>query len=156
MPEQKIKLLVEGGKANPAAMGQSLGAAGLNIGKVVSEINTKTKEFPGMKVPVTIIYNDKKEYKLELGVPPVSQLLMKEAGIEGGAGDRKAMAGNVTFEQTLKIAKQKKHQMMSDTLKKNVLEVLGTCQSMGLTVEGKNAKEIQKEVKEGKFDSKIK
>lgn len=156
MPEQTIKLLVEGGKANPAALGQSLGAAGLNIGKVVAEVNAKTKEYVNMKVPVEIIYDDKKNFKLAIGVPPVSQLLKKEAKIESGAGDRKAPAGNITMDQVIKVTKQKNDQMMSTTLKDNVKEVLGIALSMGLNVEGKSPKEVTKEVNEGKYDAKLK
>ncbi len=156
MSEQVIKVLVEGGKASPSVLGQSLGIAGLNIGKVVSDINAATKDYEGMKVPVSIIYNEKKEYRLEVGVPPASQLLKKEAGIQKGAGNRDAPAGDITIEQAVKVAKQKQAQMMSTDLKKNVKEILGVCLSMGLTVEGKDPREVQKEIDEGKYDERIK
>lgn len=156
MIEQVIKVLVEGGKANPSAMGQSLGVAGLNIGKVVADINNATKDYAGMKVPVKIIYDSQRNYRLEVGVPPTSQLLKKEAGIEKGAGDREAAIGDLTIEQAVKVARQKQSQMMGTDLKKNVKEVLGVCVSMGLTVEGRNPKIVQKEIDEGKHDDRIK
>lgn len=31
-------------------------------------------------------------------------------------------------------------------------EILGTCLSMGVTVEGKDPREVQKEIDEGKYD----
>ena len=41
--------------------------------------------------------------------------------------------------------------MLASDLKRAVLEVLGTCVSMGVTVNGKDPREVQKEIKEGKF-----
>jgi len=142
----EVKALVQAGKVTPAALGQSLGMAGLNIGKVVADINNVTKKYEGMKVPVVISYDLKtKEYKIEVRLPPTSQLILKEAGIQKGAG-------NISFEQAVKVAKTKEESLGKD-LKKAVLQVLGTCVSMGVTVDGKNAKEIQGLVKEGKFDN---
>ncbi len=149
----EVKALVQAGKVTPAALGQSLGMAGLNIGKVVSDINNATKKYEGMKVPVVISYDLKtKEYEIEVRLPPTSQLILKEAGIQKGAGNREAAAGNISFEQAVKVAKTKEESLGKD-LKKAVLQVLGTCVSMGVTVDGKNAKEIQGLVKEGKFDN---
>jgi len=37
-----------------------------------------------------------------------------------------------------------------------VKEVLGTCTSMGVTVEGKDPREVQREVDEGKHDASLK
>lgn len=142
----EVKALVQAGKVTPAALGQSLGMAGLNIGKVVADINNVTKKYEGMKVPVVISYDLKtKEYEIEVRLPPTSQLILKEAGIQKGAG-------NISFEQAVKVAKTKEESLGKD-LKKAVLQVLGTCVSMGVTVDGKNAKEIQVLVKEGKFDN---
>ncbi|MEF8848039.1 MAG: 50S ribosomal protein L11, partial [Candidatus Thermoplasmatota archaeon] len=40
-------------------------------------------------------------------------------------------------------------------LKEKTNEVIGTCVSMVVTVEGKNPQETQKEIDEGKYDSKF-
>ncbi|MBN1157660.1 50S ribosomal protein L11, partial [Candidatus Woesearchaeota archaeon] len=48
MPKQKIEVLVEGGKATAAPpLGPALGPMGVNIGKVVADINLKTASFKG-------------------------------------------------------------------------------------------------------------
>ena len=64
----RIKLLVEGGKANPGPpLGPALGPLGLNVGKVVQKINQETARFEGMKVPVTLIVDRKtKEFEVEV------------------------------------------------------------------------------------------
>lgn len=87
MVEEKIELLVDGGKASPGpATAPKLSAYGLNIGEVFKRINDKTKEYAGMKVPVKIIIDkETKQYEIEIGVPPVSSLIKKELGIEKAA-----------------------------------------------------------------------
>jgi len=52
----------------------------------------------------------------------------------------------------VKIAKIKRPQLMAKTLKAAVKEILGTCVSMGVLVEGKHPKEVIKEVNEGVWD----
>ncbi len=45
----------------------------------------KTKDFEGMKVPVTVVVDtDTKKYEIEIGIPSAAALIMKEAGIQKG------------------------------------------------------------------------
>lgn len=159
MAEQIISALVKGGEAKPAPpLGPALGQLGLPIPKVIAEINAKTKEFKGMRVPVKVYANPvKKTFRVEVLKPPTSQLLARELGLEKGGSDQKEKVGDAKMEQIVKVAKEKLDVMLSkENLKKAVKEVLGTALSMGLTVEGKDPKEVQKEVDEGKWDSVIK
>lgn len=147
-----IKVMVEGGKATAAApLGPALGPLGVNIGEIVSQINAKTKAFAGMKVPVTISVDAKKNFDIQVGSPPTSALIVKELGAAKGAANPKTeTVGNLSLEQVKKIAEMKSDNMNSFTIEKNMREVIGTCNSMGVTVEGKRAKELQKEIAEGK------
>ncbi|MEM3536396.1 MAG: 50S ribosomal protein L11, partial [Candidatus Bathyarchaeia archaeon] len=43
-------------------------------------------------------------------------------------------------------------ELLSKTLKSAAKEILGTCVSMGVTVEGKDPKEVMREIDEGKYD----
>ena len=45
--------------------------------------------------------------------------------------------------------------MLAKSLKARVLEVVGTSISMGVTVEGKPAKELSKEIQAGKYDKQL-
>jgi large subunit ribosomal protein L11 len=148
--------MVEGGKATTGPpIGPALGPLGLNLGQVIKDINEKTKAFQGMQVPVTIIVTDSqaKKYDIKVGIPPTSALLKKEIGIEKGAGKRKeAVAGNATMENVKNVAKMKMESMLSTNLKSAVLEVIGSCVSLGVTVEGKDPREVQKLIKEGKIE----
>ena len=84
MAEETIDLLVEGGKAAPGpATAPKLGAYKLNVGDVFKKVNEATAAYKGMQVPVKIIIDkDTKEFKVEVGTPPVSSLIKKELGLE--------------------------------------------------------------------------
>ncbi len=152
---QEVKTMVEGGKATTGPpLGPALGPLGLNLGQVVKDINEKTKDFAGMQVPITLIVTDaaKKLYEIKVGVPPTSALLKKELNIQTASGKRKeTVAGDATMEQIVKVAKAKMDSMMANDLQAAVLEVLGTAFSSGINVDGKNAKEVQLLIKEGKI-----
>jgi large subunit ribosomal protein L11 len=155
---EKLDVLVDGGKATPGApLGPALGPLGVNIVEIIKAINEKTKAFEGMKVPVTLVVDPKtKAYTITVGTPPTSALITKELGIEKGSGDAgKTRVGNMSLAQALKVAKMKEDVMQGKSLKARVLEVVGTCVSMGVTVEGKPAKEMAKEIKAGKYDAKL-
>ncbi|WP_456474269.1 50S ribosomal protein L11 [Candidatus Pyrohabitans sp.] len=157
--KQVVETLVDGGKATPGPpLGPALGPLGVNISAVVAAINEKTKDLAGMKVPVKVIVDSKtKAFEIEVGTPPTSALIIKELGIEKGSGDAKMdIVGNLTLEQVVKIARLKRDSMLAGDLKAAAKEILGTCVSMGVTVEGKPAKEVQREIDEGKYDDKLK
>lgn len=160
MTVEKIKLLVEGGKATPAPpLGPSLAAAKLNIGQVIAAINEKTKEFAGMQVPVTVSFDTKtKDFSISVGTPPVSALVKKELKLQVLAKTpwKEASPGNLTFEQILKIAKAKMDSLGTRSLKNAVKQIVASCVSFGVTVENKSPKEILKEIDSGKFDDKFK
>lgn len=159
MASQTVETMVEGGKATAAPpLGPALGPTGVNIGQVVAEINKKTADMKGMQVPVKVtIDTDSKEFSIEIGTPPASALIKKEAGIDKGASnpltDRVA---DLLIEQIIKIAKMKEDALLGKDLKMKIREIVGTCQSMGVMVEGKSAQEALKEIESGKFDAEIK
>ena len=158
MPE-KLEVLVDGGKATPGApLGPALGPLGVNIVEIVKAINDRTKSFEGMKVPVTLLVDPKtKAYTIEVGTPPTSALITKELKIEKGSGSAgKTNVGNLSLTQAVKIANMKTDAMQGKSLKARVAEVVGTCTSMGVTVEGKPAKVVSQEIREGKHDAKLK
>ena len=158
MAREKVEVLVDGGKATAAPpLGPALGPMGVNIGQVVSDINKKTASFQGMQVPVKIfIDKETKQYEIIIGTPPASGLIKKEAIIEKGSGKAKhEMVADILIEQVIKVAKMKETATLGKSLKEKVKEVIGTCQSMGILVEGKPAKETIKDVDAGLFDEEI-
>lgn len=162
---EKIDTLVDGGKAAAGpAIAPRLAMMKVNIQEIFKEINEKTKDYAGMKVPVKIeIDIETKKFEIKIGTPPVASLIKKEAGVElakiteeeKAAG--KTVTGNITFDKVVKIAKMKQDGLLAKDLKAAVKLVVGTCNSMtGMQVEGKRPKDVIKEIEEGKWDGSIK
>ena len=153
--EKIIPLLVAGGQANAGPpLGPSLAPLGLNVMAIVNDINEKTKEYSGMRVPVKIIVQvSKKTFEVEVGIPTSSALLAKALGVEKGSGTPNSeKVGNLNMDQLVKIANTKIDQSYATTIKSAVKELLGTCVSMGITVENKEPKDLFAEINDGKWD----
>jgi len=154
----QIKLLIDGGDMKPGpAVAQQLGPMGINMGKVISDVNEATKEFKGMKVPVELDVDEKtKAFKVSTSSPPTSELIKKELDLEKGSDKHAEIkVGNASIEDVIKIAKIKHPTMLEKDLKAAVKSVLGTCASIGILVENKNPNELIEEVKKGRFDKEI-
>ncbi len=137
MGKVTIDVLIDGGKASPGPpLGNQLGPLKVNVGKIVAEINEKTKEMAGMKIPVKVtVDTDTKEYTIEIGTPPVSALIKKELGLEKGSSEpKKNIVGTLTFEQVKKIARMK----FGSEDKSSINQVIGTARSMGVSVESED------------------
>ena len=159
MATEKVEVMVAGGKATAAPpLGPALGPLKVNIGQVVAAINEKTKSFAGMQVPVTVsVDTDTKDFSISIGTPPASALIKKEAGVQKGSGNPKVEhVADLKIEQIIKIAKMKEDALLGKDLKQKVKEICGTCQSIGIFVEGKHASESIADINAGKFDKEIK
>lgn len=156
MAEKKVvDLLVSGGQATAGPpLGPALGPLGVNVLAIVNKINELTKDFAGMKVPVKVIVDpETKEFEVNVGTPTTSALIVRELKIEKGSGTPSTQkVGNLTMEQVIQIAKSKRSKLLGKTLKASAKEILGSCVSMGVTVEDKDPREVQKEINEGKYD----
>ncbi|MDD3976806.1 50S ribosomal protein L11 [Methanomicrobium antiquum] len=152
-----VEVLVPGGKATAGPpLGPALGPLGINVKAVVDEINKKTSEFNGMQVPVKVEVDDKKNFTISVGVPPATALIMKECGIEKGSGEPNlSKVGDLPFEAAVRIARMKFDDMLSYDLKNAVKEVVGSCVSVGVTVDGKDPKVIFADIDAGQYDSQL-
>jgi len=161
--KETLDLLIEGGKAAPGAnSAPKLSALKMNVGAIFKEINDKTKAYAGMQVPVKVIMNpDDKSFEIVVGTPPVSSLIKKELKVEiakitdeeKAAGKRSV--GDIKMDQLVAVAKMKQPALFCNSLKACVKQVVGTCASMPVTIEGKKAIEIIREIEAGKYDSVI-
>ena len=156
MVEKKIvDLLVSGGQANAGPpLGPALGPLGVNTMAIVTKINELTKDYAGMKVPVKVAVDvEDKTFEVTIGTPTASALIVSELKIEKGSGTPNTeKVGNLTMEQVVRIAKVKLPQLLASTLKGATKELIGTCVSMGVTVEGKDPREVQNEIDQGTYE----
>ncbi len=158
MAKETVEVLIRGGKATAAPpLGPALGPMGVNIGKVVADINKATESFKGMQVPVKVIIDSEtKDYEIKVGTPPASALIKKEANIQKGSSNPHSdFVADLKIEQVIKIAKMKETALLGKDLKQKVKEIIGTCRSMGILVEGVKPEEAIKDVNSGKYDDKI-
>ncbi len=155
----QVKLIVDGGKMAPGpAVAQQLGPLGINMGKVISDVNEATKGFAGMKVPVELDVDPKsKTFKVKVFSPPVAELIKKEISAEKGSGEpKKFKVGNISLERIISIAKTKMPNLLAKDMKKAVKLIIGSCVSLGVLVDNKEAKEVEKEIDAGVYDNEIK
>jgi large subunit ribosomal protein L11 len=153
MPET-IEALVDAGEASAGPpLGPALGPLGINIKEVIDKINLETEVFKGMKVPVKVtIDTTSKTFEIEVGTPPTSSLIKKELNLEkGSSSSRSEKVGDLSMEQVKKIVKMKGQSILGKSLKESVKELLGTCVSMGVTVDGEDPRDIQRLIDEDKY-----
>ncbi len=151
MAEVTISGLIEGGKASGGPpFGPALGPLGVNINAIIAEINSKTKQFEGIKIPVkVIVHPDTKEFRVEVGAPPTSALILKELGAASGAKTKDEVIGSLTIEQVKKIAKSKEASIYGKDAADRIKQVLGTCKSMGVKCDNEDPRAVIKKIKEG-------
>lgn len=153
MGKETVDVLVEGGKATAAPpIGPTLSPLKVNVGQVVAEINEKTKSFAGMQVPVKIIVDtETKKFTITVGTPPVSAMIKKEMKVQKLAfikDGNKTLPGDIKLSSVIEVAKNKE---IPGNLKARVKQVLGTCLSGGVTVDGKSPKEIIAAINSGEI-----
>jgi large subunit ribosomal protein L11 len=133
-----IKLQIPAGAANPAPpVGPALGQHGVNIMGFCKEFNAKTKDQPGMVIPVVITVYQDKSFTFITKSPPASVLLKKAAGITAGSKTpNKEKVGKVTRKQILDIIKLKAKDLNAVNEEAAVRVIAGTARSMGIDVVG--------------------
>ncbi|RBI60954.1 50S ribosomal protein L11 [Halomicrococcus sp. NG-SE-24] len=152
-----IEVLVPGGEANPGPpLGPELGPTAVNVQEVVNEINDQTEAFDGTEVPVTITVEDDGSFEIEVGVPPTAALVKDEAGFDTGSGEpHEEFVADLSVDQIKKIAEQKKPDLLAYDTKNAAKEVVGTCTSLGVTIEGEDPREFKKKVDDGEYDDEL-
>lgn len=132
-----IKLQIPGGAATPAPpVGPALGQHGVNIGDFVKKFNDATAKRRGEVVPVVITVYKDKSYTFICKEPPVSELIKKAAGIQGGSKTPGPLTreGSITKAQVREIAQRKLTELTAHDLERAMRSVAGTARSMGVVV----------------------
>ena len=135
---KKLKLQIEGGKANVAPpIGPALGQAGVNIGDFVSKFNAATKDRMGEVVPVSITVYEDRTFEFALKRPPATNLILKAIGIEKGSGKNAVKkAGSITKAQLKEIAEKKISDLNANDIEAAMKILAGSARSMGVDVVG--------------------
>jgi len=153
--ELKIMLLkTRGGEPGAASsLAPKMGPLGLNAKKVGDDIAKETEKWKGIKVMIEMRVQNRNAVISVL--PSASALLLKE--LNEKPRDRKKVKnikhdGNLTLDQVVKCAKLMESRSLSKTLKGTVKQLLGTCNSLGCTVNNEKPTSIIEKINSGQID----
>ena len=155
MVEKTFNFIVNGGQATGGPpIGPALGPLGVNIMAIVNEINAKTADYQGLPIPVEVtVDTDTRQFQVKVGMLTTFALISQATGIKKGSGrPNEEFVADLSFDQLVDIAKKKREGLLAAPLKSAVREVVGTCQSAGVTIDGRPAKEVQKAIAAGEYD----
>jgi large subunit ribosomal protein L11 len=131
-----LKLQIPAGAANPSPpVGPALGQRGINIMEFCKAFNEKTKANAGFKIPVEITVYSDKSFTFVTKQPPMSELIMKAAGIKKGSDNPlKNKVSKLTKEQVMEIVNQKIVDLNTNYVDQAAKIVEGSCRSIGIEV----------------------
>ena len=146
-----LTLKSRGGEPGAASsLAPKLGPLGLNAKKVGEDIQKETAKWKNIKVMLEMrVQNRQATISI---LPSSTALLIKELGEK--ERDRKKVKnikhdGNLTLEQVVKVAKIMETRSMSKEFKGTVKQMLGTCVSIGCTVNKESPKTIIEKIDQG-------
>ena len=145
---------VVGGEAtSAAALAPKCGPLGMPPKKVGEDIQKATTEWRGIKIQIEMMVQNR---QCTITVLPTAAPLVIKA-LKEGPRDRKKQKnvkhnGNLKFDDIIDIAKKLRPKSMAVESAGTVKEVLGTCISLGCTVDGKSPKEITTLINNGEID----
>jgi len=155
-----IRIQTSGGKVPPQAM-QQLQGAGLNAQEVANIINDKVKSvaslgFQNLNVEVEYDDSTRRVIRINVEYPPITDILLKVAGKDTPSHQAgKEIIGDLPLEKVAEVALIKMEELGSRTFKAALKQVVSTCRSIGLTVNGKDPKAVVKEIDQGVYDELI-
>ncbi len=158
MVEKTFNFIVNGGEATGGPpIGPALGPLGVNIMAIVSKINEETAEYKGVPIPVDVtIDTDTRAFNVKVGMLSTFALITQAIGIQKGSQTPNTdFVGDLTFDQVLSVARRKREGILAATLKSAVREIVGSCQSMGVTIDGQPAGDVQAMIGSGDYDSRL-
>ncbi|KRX84246.1 60S ribosomal protein L12 [Trichinella sp. T6] len=125
------------------SLAPKVGPLGLSPKKIGDDIAKATGDWKGLKITVKLTIQNR-QAKIEV-VPSAASLIIRE--LKEPPRDRKKTknirhGGNLSLEQIIQIAKMMRPRSMAKKLEGTVKEILGTCQSVGCTVDGQHPHDI--------------
>ncbi|AEA13148.1 MAG: 50S ribosomal protein L11 [Thermoproteus sp.] len=160
MAKRIINVPLQGGRFAPNPQFQdALKNAGLDPNAVSQKVQEAVKRYAGFPISKIELEVDEatKDFAVLVKLPPIGDLLLKLLGKDTGPHDAgKETIGDLPMEKIVQIAVAKYPELKSRSLKSAVKQVLSTCKAMGITVGGKPAAEVMKEVDGGAYDDIIK
>jgi large subunit ribosomal protein L12e len=144
---------VGGEITNAASLAPKCGPLGLPPKKVGEDIQKATGDWKGIKIQVEVMVQNRVCTVKVL--PSASALIIK--ALKEVPRDRKKVknikhSGNIPIDTIAQIAKTMAHRTYAKSFQAGVKEILGTCYSIGCTVDKKSAKEVSDAITSGEIE----
>lgn len=136
-----------------SSLAPKIGPLGLSPKKVGDDIAKGTADWKGLKITVKLIIQNR-QAQIEV-VPSAASLVIK--ALKEPPRDRKKQKnikhnGNLQFDDIIGIARIMRPRSMARRLEGTVKEILGTCQSVGCTIDGNHPHDIIDKIKSGELE----
>ncbi|CAL8465867.1 g5403 [Coccomyxa elongata] len=156
-PSQLVEVYVRatGGEVGAASsLAPKIGPLGLSPKKIGEDIAKETaKEWKGLRVTVKLSVQNRIA-KVSV-IPSAGALVIK--ALKEPVRDRKKEknikhSGNLELDEVIEIARVMRDRSCARKLAGTVKEILGTCVSVGCTVDHEDPREIQSKIDQGEVD----
>eukprot|EP00271_Cylindrocystis_brebissonii_P010785 TRINITY_DN27175_c0_g1_i1.p1 TRINITY_DN27175_c0_g1~~TRINITY_DN27175_c0_g1_i1.p1 ORF type:complete len:167 (-),score=52.38 TRINITY_DN27175_c0_g1_i1:633-1133(-) len=156
-PTQIVEVFVRVTGGEPAAassLAPKIGPLGLAPKKIGEDIMKETaKDWKGLRVTVKLTVQNR-QAKVSV-VPSAAALVIK--ALKEPERDKKKVKnikhnGNISIDDVVEIARIMRSKSIAKEFKGTVKEILGTCVSVGCTVDGKDPKDLQSGIDEGEVE----
>lgn len=139
-----------GGEGAGTTLAQKVGPLGVPGKKVNDDIIKASADYKGLRVRVKLTVQNRVA-TVEI-LPSTSCMIIK--ALKEPPRDRKKEKnikhhGNLTLDAVVEIARKIRHKSLARELTGTVKEVLGTCNSMGCSVDGMTAKALTAKINAG-------
>ena len=147
--------VVGGEIAAAAALAPKCAPVGMPPKKVGEDIQKNTQEWKGIKIFIEIMVQNRQcTIKVLHTAAPLILKALKEPPRDRKKTKNVVHTGKVKFDQIIEIAKQMKPKSYSATFTGTVKEILGTCVSIGCTVDGLHPTAVQAQIDNGEREVK--
>jgi len=143
-----------GGDCPPASvLAPKVGPLGLSPKKLGDDIAKATQDWKGLKVTTKVSVQNR--VATCVVIPSASSLVLKE--LKEPPRDKKKVKnikhnGNLTLEQVYSVARQMRPRSQARHFSGTVKEILGTCLSVGCTVNGTSPREVVEKIDSQEID----
>eukprot|EP01105_Mastigella_eilhardi_P025643 TRINITY_DN703_c0_g1_i1.p2 TRINITY_DN703_c0_g1~~TRINITY_DN703_c0_g1_i1.p2 ORF type:complete len:132 (-),score=52.54 TRINITY_DN703_c0_g1_i1:83-478(-) len=126
---------------------------GLSPKKIGEDIAKATQDWKGLRITVKLVCKNRQATVVVL--PSASSLVIQ--ALKEPVRDKKKEkgikhSGNLTIAEVIEVARKMRFRSMAKELSGTVREILGTCLSVGCTVDGKSPKEITEAIINGEIE----
>ncbi|XP_015518680.1 large ribosomal subunit protein uL11 [Neodiprion pinetum] len=152
---KKVYLRCVGGEVGAtSSLAPKIGPLGLSPKKVGDDIAKATSDWKGLKITVQLTIQNR-QATISV-VPSAASLIIK--ALKEPPRDRKKQknikhSGNLSMDEVISIARVMRPRSMSRELSGTIREILGTCQSVGCTVEGRPPHDLIDEINAGQLET---